>query len=143
MSDQQAIVPVNANRDVEDMDFDQYMAWLKSQSTAPVPYTEEGKWELTDKEVLVGVPFVIARVRFNPGEYGRDFVSVCAFLKDGKKIVFNDGGTGIPSQLKQFIDDNGGRDTGIFCEKGLRVSRYKWVDPSDNLEKPAVTFYIG
>jgi hypothetical protein len=68
---------------------------------------------------------------------------VCCFLKDGKKVVFNDGGTGIPPQLRTFIEENGGRDTGIFCEKGLRVSRYKYVDEKDGKEKDAATFYIA
>jgi hypothetical protein len=137
-------LPVKAIKEVETMDFEQYQAWLREEEIGVQEFEGGSEWELIEKEKLVDVPFIIARIRFNDGDFG-DFTSVCCFLQDGKKVVFNDGSTGIKKQLQTAISKNG-RETGIFCE-GLKASHYKYTDNNPESktygkELPATTYYI-
>ena len=91
--------------------------------------------------MLINQDMVVARIRFNEGTSG-NFVSVCAYtIPDGKKVIFNDGGTGVYKQLKSYTERTG-RTTAIRCKKGLKPSRYTYVD-DNGVERDAVTFYIA
>ena len=80
-----------------------------------------------DKFRLMGVPLLLLDWRFNPGDYGDEFVSIHAIQQndDGSatKLVLNDGGSGICRDLKRYTEKTG-RKGGLFVRKGLRVSEY-------------------
>jgi len=125
---------------VDKMDLEQYQAWLASESINLVEF-KGGDWDLVgSKDELIGVPFVIARIRFNTNDNDEvTFVSVCAYTKD-RKVVFNDGSTGIFEQLSAYVSKHD-RTTAISCPKGLRVSRYEYVNDK-GVTTPAATYYI-
>src|SRR6185369_14858643 len=76
---------------------------------------------------LIKVPLLLLDWRFNPGEYGDDFVSITGVSQDemGKanKVIINDGSTGICKDLREYTQKTG-RMGGLFCRRGLRVSEY-------------------
>ncbi len=132
---------VNSIAAVDSMSADEYASWLQSEQISVETFDGGSEWELVgNKDVLIGEEMVIARIRFNDTDSG-SFVSVCAYTKKGDKIVFNDGGVGVYKQLQNYVRKTG-RTTAIRCPKGLRVSRYKYVD-SDGAERPAATYYIA
>lgn len=99
-----------------------------------------------DKFRLCGVPLLLLDWRFNPGDYGDDYVSVHAIQQDenGKaiKLVINDGGTGICRDLRKYTEKTG-RMGGVFCRRGLRVSEYDTVLDGPDAGKPAPRDYVG
>lgn len=58
-----------------------------------------------------------------------------------EKYVFSDGSSGIYRQLRAYTDRTG-RQGGMLAPLGLRVSDYKFKDPTTGDETPASTFYI-
>ena len=135
------IVTVNSIPAVDSMTSDEYAAWLKSESITVETFDGGSEWDLIgNKDSLIDQDMVIARIRFNETETG-SFVSVCAYTNKGDKIVFNDGGTGVYQQLENYVRRTG-RTTAIRCPKGLRVSRYKYID-KHGVERPAATYYIA
>lgn len=85
------------------------------------------------KKSLIGVPFVILSVTFHEGDYidettgaKGEFASLRLVTKDGRKIVLNDGGTGIPDQIRTLHKMKPDLATKpILVHKGLRVSEYE------------------
>jgi hypothetical protein len=143
MSGQELEVPaVHGITAIDTMDLNEYMGWLSAENIEIQEFTSS-EWELVgNKDELIGKRFIIARTRFNEGKMG-DFVSVMAFTVPNttdeapKKIVFNDGSTGVYKQLKDYVATHD-QDTAINCPKGLRVSRYT---TDDGIE--AATYYIA
>lgn len=147
-----AAIVRNANFDTDSLrnieSFDDAIALVREQfgdvQTVSDSVLSDG-FSLAEKESLEGKPFLIVDFRFNEGDYGNDFVSVNAIeqLPGGgiRKVVFNDGSTGVRDQLRKFQDETG-RSGGLYVKRGLRASRYKYTDPNDGKEKPAVTFYL-
>lgn len=130
-------------RAVDEMDASAFVEWLGSEGASIVEFDGGSDWTLVDKDTLVDTPFIIARLRFNKDKKTDElsFVSVCAFLEDGSKIVFNDGGSGVMKQLLNYTTKHP-QATGISCGKGLRKSSYTFTDPATGKESPAATFYI-
>lgn len=108
-------------------------------------------WDLMkDKKELVGKPFVIADVRFYKGNFG-DACAVMAILetRDQRKVVFNDGSTGVFQQVQGMVKRTN-RKGGFRCPNGLRASEYKFIEKDFDgnplpgaEEKLATTFYIA
>jgi hypothetical protein len=97
---------------------------------------------VTQKETLIGAPMVAIEWRFNQGDTG-EFVSVTAITDDGRKIVFNDGGTGVRDQLKSVTARREARGSanptrGLSLPRGLKSSTYT-MDGGGQ----ATTFYIA
>ena len=92
--------------------------------------------EVVEKEQLVGVEMILLEWRFNSGDFG-PFVSVTAMTKDNRKLVFNDGSTGIFSQLEEIADT--GKTGNIYLRKGLRKSTYD--NPQG--EGKSTTYYLA
>lgn len=122
---------------------------------------EGSPWKVIDKKDLVGVPFVIADVRAYEGKFGNDVVAVMALVKGDddkpRRVVFNDGSTGVKDQVFHMIRSTG-RKSGILCEGGLRASEYTYeprdLDGNSLVGKkgldgkiieatPAVTYYVA
>lgn len=83
------------------------------------------------KKSLIGVTFIVLSVSFHEGDYKREdgetgeFASLRLVTKNGQKYVLNDGGTGIPEQIKmlwQRKPESQGKP--IVVHNGLRVSEY-------------------
>lgn len=139
MSTEVVIAPLHDIRAIDNMDLEDYESWLESEGVELID-VEGSKWRLVkDKETLVNVPFIIAKVRFNEGSLG-GFASVCCYLEDKSKIIFNDGGSGVYETLKGY--EAAGRTTGIRCLGGLRVSRYK-KELDDGRVIDAQTYYLA
>lgn len=115
---------------------------------------------LTNKEELIGVPFIITAVRFNPASKTRDFVSIECVTQDNVERVINDGSTGIRRQIVQYLASKERIPAGyadqpdaqlvtekdpplmvdglrLVCPRGLRVSEYI------NEHGDAKTFYLS
>lgn len=95
-----------------------------------------------DKEALIGQPFVITDWAYNPdGDMG-DFMVCRLTTMDDQHRFFSDGSTGIKDQLLEYEKKMGSKKP-IYLPKGLRVSNYNYVDPTDGKSKPASTFYLN
>jgi hypothetical protein len=92
--------------------------------------------DVVEKDTLVGVEMILLEWRFNVGDFG-PFVSVTAMTKDNRKLVFNDGSTGIYAQLTEITD--AGKASNIYLRKGLRKSTYD--NPQG--EGKSTTFYLA
>ncbi len=92
---------------------------------------------VTEKENLIGVPFVVTGWKEIPSKrFGTDFVVVnITLLTDGSSTVFTDGGQGINNVLMDFENDHHTR-YGLLCPRGLRASSYE-----ANEVRPAGTTY--
>lgn len=82
-------------------------------------------WRLMEKESLIGVPFLCYRFEFRESDKGRnrEYVSVYIVTEDDRRLVINDGGTGIYEQAKEWTDRTH-KTGGLLCRNGLRVSKY-------------------
>lgn len=129
---------------------DSYAAAEAAFNSDFVSFSVGGDYDLLDKAELVDVPFIVLRWRFAiPGEgkprYKSDnnpegeFVSVECITENDRKVVFNDGSTGVYAQLKAVSET--GRQQGGRCGKGLRVSEYSYSDEKGN-QIPAKTYYL-
>lgn len=94
---------------------------------------------LDNKDQLCGVAFIAVTWDFHNGDHG-EFVSVKLMTRDGTKYIVNDGSTGIRDQLTAYTNKKGTQG-GLFCEKGLRRSDYKYTDP-EGKESNATTYYL-
>lgn len=98
-----------------------------------------------DKGQLIGVPLALLEWRFNDGQQGR-FVSIRAVAKTGindtdvRKVIINDGSTGIMRQLDEFTQATG-KSAGLLVRRGFRVSEYMYEDEK-GVQRPAKTYYL-
>lgn len=103
---------------------------------------------LKDKDMLKGVDFVILEWRFNDSDkYEGDFVSATLVTKDGRKLILNDGSTGIRDQLRMITNlriKNGHPkpQAGILVRNGLTKSEYNYTDEKGKTAK-AATYYLS
>ena len=77
---------------------------------------------LENKDELLDKPFVVLHATFSVGDYGAEFCIMRVVSPSGKWIV-TDGGTGINSQMRDYVEKNGSA-TGLVCQRGLRKSVY-------------------
>lgn len=131
---------------------DSYEAALAAIQAAGGTVDKASEFEVLDKKdkaTLVGVPFVAIQWRFNTGDMG-EFVSVEIITKDKRKLILNDGSTGIYAQLKHLTEDRMRKNPalplavalcGVEANQGLRVSEFDYTDDKGNTSK-AQTYYI-
>lgn len=105
-------------------------------------------FEVVEKEALIGKEFIILQWRFYVGTYG-PAVAVQCVTADNRKVVFNDGSTGIYEQIYTFTKKHGVKP--ILCSKGLRSSTYERTDketgepiinPKTGKPEIATTYYF-
>jgi hypothetical protein len=151
----QEIVPevaapaVFSTDDLREIDtFDAALALVQSEFGDVADATEElgdGFALVKDKDELVGKPMILIEWSFRPGDFGT-FVSIRAMVRESngtaRKVVFNDGSTGIADMLADWTKRHDGRNGGMVVPKGLRVSTYMYEDPKDGSKRPAKTFYL-
>lgn len=92
----------------------------------------------TTKRQLVGVPMLLVGWTFNLGNWG-EFVSMLAITQDGRKVVVNDGSTGIKEQLSEYTARTG-KYAGLRVRHGLRESTYD-IDAETKI--PVTRDFIG
>lgn len=95
-------------------------------------------FKVADKATLVKVPMLILGYRFHDGD-GGSFVTVFAVTEDDRKVIFNDGGTGIYAQLQRYAEKN---ITSILLRDGLTRSDYQYADEKGDM-RDATTFYLS
>jgi hypothetical protein len=103
----------------------------------------------SDKDRLIGMPFIILSYDFHIGDFGTTedggngyYVSIMLVTKDGGRYILNDGGTGIYAQL----DEHNGRSQtpgGLVVNGGLRKSEYEYTDEATGKKSAAATFYLN
>lgn len=98
-------------------------------------------FELVDEnDILVKIPFVMLTETESMGDFG-PFVTIRVMTKDGRKLIVNDGSTGIRDQMRSLRAK--GIELPVWVPGGLRVSRYQFIDPNTGEEKSARTFYLA
>ncbi len=75
-----------------------------------------------DKGKLTGIPFIILHTAFNDGDFG-EFASIALVTADNRKLILNDGSSGIADQLRGLVTATG-RYGGWMVPGGLRESQY-------------------
>jgi hypothetical protein len=139
-------VPEYRNSDLQGIStFDDALALLRETygNTGIIAADEvigSGFGLLTNKDLLVGVPFVILKWQFYPGKFTSEFSTCMVVTTDGRKYLVNDGGTGICKQLTELTAETG-RQGGLVARKGLSRSDYTYTDERGE-ESPATTYYI-
>ncbi len=95
---------------------------------------------LTDKNALVGLPLMILEwIERNDETSGRDYMSMRLLTNDGRRLVVNDGSTGIADQLRELT--RAGVEHGpVYC-RGLRRSDYVYENEKGE-KSSATTFYF-
>lgn len=116
--------------------------------------------DVTDKESLIGKPFVLQSIRFQEGDFGT-FVIAKVLTSDNESAVFTDG-SGIFRQLYGYVatklqgqEPEAKRDypVAIHCKGGLRRSEFMYDNETGRALKhgeepqgkaiPATSFYIA
>ncbi len=81
----------------------QNLAELSYNELMALDLDETRTRDLVEKEELLGVPFVITSFTFRQSDMAKvEYVSVEATTKDDRRIVFNDGSTGIRRDLVNY-----------------------------------------
>lgn len=98
---------------------------------------------LDNKAALLDTEFVIVRCGFHKSEVGskKEFVTLHVVTTDGRKLVVNDGGSGIYAQAKEMVKMYG-RVAPLHVPKGLRASTYDYTDADGNTSE-ATTYYLN
>lgn len=101
----------------------------------------DGTTLIKDKAELVGRSFIVLEWRFQTDEESnREYVNVHIMGADGSRARFNDGSTGVYSQLKELTEK--GFTGGIKVPNGLRRSDYT-KELADGSRSAATTFYFA
>ena len=103
-----------------------------------------------EKDKLVDQPFGITGVRFRQNEQKIVFAEVETINADGTQTSFQDASTGVRDQLIKYLTEQGIKDVPngdwhdikLFVPRGLRVSRYEFVDKVTGKRNQASTFYL-
>lgn len=125
---------------LKDMSLADLQALISFGDAAEVLESDQFGPVLTDKDVLVGTPFLLVEWEENPGDFGDTFVTLKVITMDGRRFIVNDGSSGISQQLK-LTTEKTGRTVGMSCRKGLRKSEYVYTN-DHGAEIPATTYYI-
>src|SRR5690606_3568232 len=83
---------------------------------------------LEDKTELLDVEFMVVTYSVHPSEStGKEFTSLRVITRDGRKLIINDGSTGIHEQclaLRKRL----GNFVPLHVPRGLRMSEYDYRD---------------
>lgn len=93
-----------------------------------------------EKNVYVGVPFIIMKAEKNASEKGDKgyFYTLHCVTRDGRKVIINDGGVGIADQMEMLYEKHPEmKGKPLLVKKGLRMSSY--VHPTAG---PSITYYL-
>lgn len=148
--------PHNARIIKDDLDaittHDEALAILLAHGITPFDAADilADEWAPVAKDNLVNVPFIVLDTKVSWGDFG-PFYTVRAMTKEGRKIRFSDGSTGIYEQLELLKSKYGMKTAaGLRCEKGLVKSVYTRRDEEGQpllndrgVEEKGSTFYFN
>lgn len=108
---------------------------------------------LDNKASLSGVTFAIIDYRFSKGDNG-EFVSLTIVTKDNRKLIVNDGSTGIRNQMREIMQQREERGIPlkrpIMVEHGVKGNTYQRTNEDgekmfndDGSPMMATTFYLA
>lgn len=89
----------------------------------------------SDKDKLIGVPFIVLEYKQHEGSKGT-YASLLVVTRDDEKYVINDGGTGIPRQLDSLTSKQI-PVVGLYVPKGIKKSVYDHPEHGES-----VTYYL-
>lgn len=95
----------------------------------------DGYIQCSDKDELVGVPFVITGIKLVDNSKGQ-FAVIRVVTQNDDLLVFTDGGTGVYRQAVELVA--AGHAESIMVSRGLRASRY-----TTRSGEPATTYYLA
>ena len=150
------VVPDWSNDDLANMtDFDTALTMFAEAGITVDSIVDYGHGFslVTDKSLLIGKPMILVEWTFNESskfatpDGPLEFVSVYAILRDGPKVIFNDGGTGICAQLREVTErrlraGHAKPTGGLAVPAGLTVSEYTYVD-AKGVTSAASTYYLS
>ncbi len=125
-----------------------------SVNNLPAAWTEVEQLdglELVDKEELVKVPFRITQVWFQMNAQNQQTVYVDGERADGTEFTFNDSGSGVRTQILQYlqklekdyiVDSGETLPISLVIPNGLRKSEYDTPDKRTGKIVRARTFYL-
>jgi hypothetical protein len=124
---------------------DEVLAFLDAEYGGVVDVADQigdGFAMIDDKGQLVGREMVLINWKFNESSYGDEpFVFVRAMTRDGQRIMFVDGSTGIRDDLLEFSSRTG-QFGSMHLHRGLRRSDYDYTDAESGKTTKATTFYL-
>lgn len=95
---------------------------------------------LDKKDSLADTPLAIVTWSLQKGDKG-EFVTLRIMTKDNRKVIINDGGTGIRDQIKRLVAK--GVTAPVWVPGGLRVSQYEYTDDKTGEVSRAETWYLA
>lgn len=127
--------------------WDDVQAVALEQGIAAVDFSDFGTGftvlTTDEKRTLVDVELAVLDWRFNVvAETGGEFVSLVILTRDGRKVIVNDGSTGIFAQMRTITEKLGDARPILTIPKGLRASDYFYVDEK-GVKRPATTYYLN
>ena len=151
-----AMNPHNARIIKDDLDavttYEEAFALLTAHGITPVDAADilADEWTPVTKDSLVNVAFIVLDTKVSWGDFG-PFYTIRAMTKDGRKIRFSDGSTGIYEQLEMIKHKYGMKTAaGLRCDRGLVKSTYTRRDEEGQpllnekgVEEKGTTFYFN
>lgn len=131
-------------------DLDSVLRFLESEYGGVADVAEhigDGFAMVDDKGQLVGREMVLIHWKFNESSYkdasgvAVPFVFVRAMTRDGQRVMFVDGSSGVRDELLEFSSRTG-QFGALHLHRGLRRSDYEYTDPITGAISPATTFYL-
>lgn len=122
--------------------FEQLVGVLREQGEAAEAADLGDGWDLVPTEgkaKLVGVPMVVLDWQQNEGRTGL-FTTLRIVTSDDRRLIINDGSTGIHKQLEDLSAK--GESRALVLPHGLRRSDYEYTDKNTGKTSPASTFYL-
>lgn len=103
---------------------------------------------VTDKRQLLDTEMLVVNHRFVKGDHGDGGYSIVHVVtRDGRKLLFLDGSSGVHEQFKELHGRNLLGNKALHVPGGLRASEYEVIIPNEKTGKPetkkAVTFYLS
>jgi hypothetical protein len=98
---------------------------------------------LDDKADLIGTEMIVVKYgKHLDRETNREFSTLHVVTTDGRKLIVNDGSTGIHAQCTELVAERG-NVCPLYVGKGLRVSEYWYEDEKRGERTKARTFYLN
>ena len=126
--------------------FDDALAALQSAGVTVERISEYGDGFIllnsTDKKSLVGIPFVIIDSQFRTDkETAREYATFRIMTGDGRKLIVNDGSTGLYRQAQELTTKRGSL-AGLVVTEGLSGGEYT-TEINGEIVKASTFYFAG
>jgi hypothetical protein len=142
--DAKAISTMNVSTDNlrELNSFDDVATLFDGAVTAVPDILGDGFTLIENKKQLVGIEFIVVNHRFVKGDHGDGGYSIVHVMtRDGRKVLFLDGGSGIHAQFTELHTRGMLGQSALHVPGGLRESNYETM--IDGKMQAATTFYLS